>query len=65
MAKYIVARDHIVQEFGVDLREGDLLEDGDLEPDLMAQLQAAGVIESKDQTQPEAPAKAKRTNARK
>ena len=44
MLEYTATRDHYISEFDIDLFEGDVLVDGDLEPDLMANLTAAGVL---------------------
>lgn len=43
---YTITRDYYVAEFDIELFEGDVLYDGDLEPDLMANLQVYGVLVS-------------------
>jgi hypothetical protein len=57
MAKYEVIKDHYVREFGIDLLMGDTFEDGDLEPDVIAQLLAAGIVENPDRAVDKSPAK--------
>lgn len=42
--RYIVTRDTYITEIDLELLEGWALEDGDLEPDLTAQLQSSGVL---------------------
>ena len=43
---YTIQRDYYVAEFNYELYEGDVLYDGDLEPDLIANLLVYGVIVS-------------------
>ena len=43
--KYTVMQDYYVTEFDVWLREGDVFQDGDAEPDLVANLVAKGIAE--------------------
>ena len=44
MTHYTVSRDHYNQEFDIDLYPGEVLEDGDLDADLMADLTAHGIL---------------------
>ena len=44
--EYEVVQDYYSAEFDFVLYPGDVLLDGDIEPDLMAQLAASGVIEA-------------------
>jgi hypothetical protein len=41
---YEVLEDFYIQEFNVQLLVGDRLSDGDLEPDVIAQLLSVGVL---------------------
>ncbi len=44
--EYVVAVDFFYnQEFGLEFEEGQLVEDGQIEPDLIANLLTAGVLE--------------------
>lgn len=43
--KYTVVKNHFVAEVNVHLVEGDILHDGDCDPDLMANLVSGGVVE--------------------
>jgi hypothetical protein len=52
---YIVLVDTYIQEFNVELVKGDRFQDGDLEPDLIANLLSTGVIEDENAVQPELP----------
>jgi hypothetical protein len=42
---YIVVSDYYLQEQAVQLEQGVRFEDGDLEPDVIAQLLSIGVVE--------------------
>lgn len=44
MTDYTVQTEYVSAEFGWAVYPGDVLVDGDIEPDLMAQLVASGVV---------------------
>lgn len=44
--QYTIAQDFYVQEFDIELYVGGVVSDGDLEPDVIAQLVSQGVLVS-------------------
>jgi len=44
--EYVVKQDYYNDEFDFELYEGEFVCDGDIEPDLMANLTASGVVEA-------------------
>jgi hypothetical protein len=46
MMQYTIAQDHYVPEFDIQMYVGGVVYDGDLEPDLIAQLVSQGVLVS-------------------
>ncbi len=44
MTHYTCSYDYYNKEFDIELYEGEVLQDGDLEPDLMADLKAHGIL---------------------
>lgn len=44
--QYIIARDFYLDAAGVQLTAGDVVQDGDFEPDVVAQLVSSGILAS-------------------
>lgn len=45
---YVVVKDHTVREFGISLQAGETVDDGALEPDVIAALTGRGIIADAD-----------------